>query len=236
MAQHFRCRDGSQDGSSETSSRGSRVGVAYTDLRRSTASSDSDSTEVSTNADKNKNTISQRRPCRKGRADLEFRLSATYTRRHSSPGPRPASLQSLSGGDEAAILRRRKCQPHHRCVSVNESVSSILKPPKYSPSSSITSESGDSTAATIAATVVSTSANKPSRFQRRWSWSEPSIGTGSEGEDLPPVSLHLPFSRPPLERHLNKAQKRPSCDKEVDRWVADGVDFCSSVEVHVFHK
>jgi hypothetical protein len=68
--------------------------------------------------------------------------------------------------------------------------------------------------------------------------SEPSIGIGSdEGEELPPVSLHLPLflPRPPFERPLNKSQKRPSRDKE-DRWVADGVDFCSSVEVHVFHK
>ena len=224
MPQHFHCRDGSQEGNdNETSSRRSRV--AYADLRGSTASSDSDK-------------ISQRRPCRKGRADLEFRLSATYTRRHSSPGPRPASLQSPSVDNEEGILRRRKCQPHHRCASVNESVSSILKPPKYSPSSSITSESGDSTAATIAATVVSFAVEKPSRFLRRWSLSEPSIGIGSdEGEDLPPVSLHLPFlPRPPFERpFMNKSQKRPSCDK-VDRWVADGVDFCSSVEVHVFHK
>ena len=174
--QHYRIGSGSQD-SNETTSRSSRV--AYTDLRRS-ASSDSDSTEVSTNADK----ISQRRPCRKSRADLEFRLSATYTRRHSSPGPGPArrtstSLQSPSDGSEAAILRRRKCQPHHRCTSMNESVSSILKPPKYSPSSSITSESGDSIA------------KKPSRFLRRWSWSEPI--RGSEGQDLPPVSLNLPL-------------------------------------------
>ena len=112
---------------------------------------------------------------------------------------------------------------------MNESVSSILKPPKYSPSSSFTSESGDSTAATIAATA-STSMNKPSRFQRRWSLSGPSIG--SEGEDLPPVSLHLPFSRPVS---MSQSQKTPPCDK-VDRWVADGVDFCSSVEVHVFRK
>ena len=217
--QHYRVDSGSQD-SNESSSRGSRA--AYTDLGRS-SSSDSDSTEVSTNADK----ISQRRPCRKGRADLEFRLSATYTRRHSSPGPRPArrtstSLQSPSDGSKAAIQRRRKCQPHHRCASMNESVSSILKPPKYSPSSSITSESGDRTA------------KKPSRFLRRWSWSEPS--RGSEGQDLPPVSLNLPLlPLPLLERPLNKPQKRPSRDKE-DRWVADGVDFCSSVEVHVFRK
>lgn len=148
MAQHYRCRDGSQDGSNETSSRSrSRSSrVAYADLggSTSTASSDSDSTEISssTNADK----ISQRRPCRKSRADLEFRLSATFTRRHSSPGPRPASLQSPSGDNEEGILRRRKCQPHHRSAFMNESVSSILKPPKYSLSSSITSESGDSTA------------------------------------------------------------------------------------------
>ena len=224
--QHFRCHDGSN----ETSSKGR---VADGDLLRS-ASSDSDSTEISNNADE----ISQRRPCRKSRADLEFRLSATYTRRHSSPGPRPAreactSLHSPSGVNEAAILRRRKFQPHHRCTFMNEFVSSILKPPKYSLSSSITSESGDSTAATIAATA-STTVEEPSRFLRRWSWSEPS--RGSEGEDLPPVSLNLPFlPLLPFEVPLNKSQKRPSRDK-VDRWVAEGVDFCSSVEVHVFHK
>ena len=222
--QHFRCRDGSN----KTSSKGR---VANGDLLRS-ASSDSDSTEISANTDE----IIQQRPCRKSRADLEFRLSATYTRRHSSPGPRTASLQSPSGVNEAAILRRRKCQPHHRCASVNESVPSILKPPKYSPSSSFTSASGDSTAATIAATA-STTVEEPSRFMRRWTWSEPSIGIGSdEGDDIPAASLHLPLlPQLPFEVPLNKSQKRPSRDK-VDRWVADGVDFCSSVEVHVFHK
>ena len=190
MAQHYRCRDGSQDGSNETSSRSRSSRVAYADLGGSTSTASSD-------------------------------------------------LQSPSGDNEEGILRRRKCQPHHRSASMNESVSSILKPPKYSLSSSITSESGDSTAATaatIATTVASTAVtvNKPSRFQRRWSLSGPSIG--SEGEDLPPVSLHLPFSRPPMENPRSQSQKtRSSCDKE-DRWVADGVDFCSSVEVHVFHK
>ena len=132
MPQNF-CCEGSQDGNNETSSRGSRV--AYADLRRSTTSSDSDST-VSTNADE----IGQRKPCRKSRADLEFRLSATYTRRHSSPGPRLAreactSLKSPSEGshdNEEGIMRRKKSQPRHRCASMNESVSSILKPPKYS--------------------------------------------------------------------------------------------------------
>ena len=214
-------RDGRHNETSSTSSRMARVADA--DLSRSTGS-DSDSTEIFASEDK----ISQRRPSRRDRADLECRRSATYTRRHSSPGPAKevttTSQQSPSGVNEAAIRRRRKCQPLHRCASMNDSVSSILKPSKYSPSSSFTSEVGDTTAATIAATAPAT---KSSRFLRRWS--APSIGS----EGLPAASMHSFFLPPSEGKPLNKLQRRPSCDT-LDKWVADGVDFCSSVEVHVF--
>jgi hypothetical protein len=44
---------------------------------------------------------------------------------------------------------------------------------------------------------------------------------------LPPLSNSKPS--------LNKSHRRPSCDS-LDRWVASGVDFSSSVEVYVFRK
>lgn len=225
MPQHQHCRDGRHDGNNATSS---RRRVASANLPNS---SDSNSTPVSTNENK----ISQRRPPRRsGRADLECRRSATLTqRRHSSPGPRKEATSSTSqqppsgaGGNEAAIRHRRKCQPLHRCASMNESVSSILKPSKYSPSSSITSEGGgDNNTAAIAATAATTDKKPSSRkFLRRW----------SAPESLPAASMHS-FFLPPLEKPLNKTQKRPSSD-ELDKWVADGVDFCNSVEVHVFRS
>jgi hypothetical protein len=286
-------RDGSRHGNNEISSKSRRAAADLPHLRRlSIASSNSDSTEVSTTKNVDNNKIGgqqqQRRPSRQ--EDFN-RLSATYTRRHSSPGserrakesPHTSSLQSKGksggneaagrgradnnrpsatsytrrhssspgserraieplptsssqsksgGGNEAAIRRRRKCQPHHRSASINEALSSILKPPKYSPSSSITSEGSDSTASTNANAATANKKPPPrQRFLRRWS--APSIG--SEGL-LPAGSMHS-FFLPPPEKPVNKSHhKRSSSDDDLDKWVADGVDFCSNVEVHLFRS
>ena len=184
----------------------------------STTSDSTNSTEVFINEDK----ISQRR-----RADLEHRLSTTLTRTHSSLGPSTSkevtsTLQhnpSSGNNNKAAIRRRRKCQPLHRCESMNESVSSILKPSKYSTSSIIYSEDGDNTAATHSAQTAATK-KSPRRFLRRWS--APSIGSESSTAASTQTSLK------------NKSQNRPSSSEEMDeKWVADGVDFCNRVEIHV---
>lgn len=235
---------------SNTDTSNSRVRVADAGLRRAIESSSSSTTEAS------QDKYGQRRPRRRGRAvDDVVRLSATFTRCHPSPDPpspepSPPPQESGEGENKAAaaasIRRRKKCRPKHRCPTTNESISSILKPyPKYLPSSTILqsfssekesgcddtdNHSSSLTSTSSTATTSSTTSltlKKPSRLLRRGSTqSEPS---------LPAASMHS-FFLPPLNgKPLSKTQKRPSCDSLDQQWVPNGMDFSSSVEVHVFH-
>ena len=153
--------------------------------------------------------------------DLDPTRSATYTRRHSAPdhGQEPPPPSSGSG----STTLRRKCQPRHRCASTNVSVSSIMRPSRYSLSSSISS-SGHSVASEVAAdnaAATNVFTDKVSKMRRRAS--------------LTSASMHSYFlspSNPPL----NDSQRRPSCSSLDLQWVASGVDFSSSVEVYVFRK
>ena len=246
---------------SNTESSSSRVRVADAGLRRSiesSSSSNNSTEEASTTTSQDKN-YGQRRPRRKGRAaDDVVRLSATFTRRHSSspeppekePSPPPPPDESSSSGDAtnnnkaaaaaAAIRRRKKCRPRHRCPTTNESISSILKPyPKYLPSGSIlqsfSSEAaggGDNDNHHISSSHTSTSSSSAKPSLRRRSWN----CTTQTEPSIPAASMHS-FFLPPLNggKPLGKSQKRPSCDSLDQQWVPNGVDFSSSVEVHVFH-
>ena len=168
-------------------------------------------------------TSQRRRPRRRASAtatslvDLDPTRSATYTQRYSAPDPPPS-------GSGAATLRR-KCQPHHKCASTNLSVSSIMRPSRYSLSSSISS-SGHSLASEVDTGNATTTANvvtgKVSKTRRRASLSSS-------------ASMHS-FFLSPSNPPLNNSQRRPSCSSLDLQWVASGVDFSSSVEVYVFRK
>lgn len=159
------------------------------------------------------------------------RRSSSHSRRHSSPPgseQETSSASSASGGGVVGATLRRKCQPHHKCAAVNQSVSSIMRPSRYSYSSCMTSSSHSSVANEVSfdnAASTATAAGKKASRRRR------------SAESIPSSSMHSYFL-PPLSNSkpsLNKSHRRPSCDS-LDRWVASGVDFSSSVEVYVFRK
>ena len=246
MMVHPSCddRDSHEDSSS-------RIRVADATLRRSSSSDISDSTDGSANISTDKST-QQRRPRRRIRGDFEFRLSATITRTHPTPEPNEESLPSPaatsrssspsgdSNGGGTSIRRRKKCQPRHRCAKTNESITSILRPSKYSSSFSssdditidnihlVSSGEGDSHNNTATIETLATTTKKSSLFQR----------SSKTSKGLPSASMHSYFL-PSLETStppLNKSQKLPSCNSLDGQWVPSGVDFSSSVEVHVFYK
>ncbi len=129
---------------------------------------------------------------------------------------------STGGGGGGGPTLRRKCQPLHRDQSFNQSVSSIMRPSRYSMTSSthsLSSELNDSSSSlhsssNQAATSTAT-APKPRRISRR-----------ATLDGLPAQSMHSYFQKETYKRSN-------SLDHQ---WVASGVDFSSSVEVYVFRK
>ena len=135
-------------------------------------------------------------------------------RRHSAASTSGSS--STSGNNttthNGGATLRRKCQPLHKCATTNQSVSSIMRPSRYSmamsahtlPNDEVDNNSDDDT----------TNGKAPRRR--------------SCNDSLPSQSMHSYFARP-----SGSAQRSFSLD---DQWVASGVDFSSSVEVYVFRK
>ena len=143
------------------------------------------------------------------------------------PGDKSTSVGSSNGGGNNNATLRRKCQPLHKCATVNQSVSSIMRrPSRYSMTSSSHSFTTSDVQLVNENSIHSTSHihNAPSnnrRFSRR--------ASGERG--LPAQSMHSYF----LQREsLGNSQR--SLSSLDDPWVASGVDFSSSVEVYVFRK
>jgi len=124
------------------------------------------------------------------------------------------SISSHSEGGGGKILRR-KSQPRHKCASVNQSITSIMRPSRYSSpnlASLLVKEDID-----VFTTTSSSTTNEPQLYPMRRHASLPSMAA---------------FMPPQLKSH---SHKRPSCNS-LDGWVASGVDFSEFVEVHVFRK
>lgn len=139
-----------------------------------------------------------------------------------------------AGGSNNNATLRRKCQPLHKCATVNQSVSSIMRrPSRYSMTSS---SSHSFTTGDVVQEVVNDNSihstghihTAPSsntsrrRFSRR--------ASGERG--LPAQSMHSYF----LQRETSLGNSQRSLSSLDDPWVASGVDFSSSVEVYVFRK
>jgi hypothetical protein len=172
---------------------------AKTDLHRR-SSTDSDSS-MSTSTDGSSGSGSRRR------SSTTSADGGTLRRRNSS--------SSVASGGGPTL--RRKCQPLHRDQSFNQSVSSIMRPSRYSMTSSthsLSSELNDSLHSSSQAPTTTAAPPKPRRISRR-----------ATLDGLPAPSMHTDFQR--------ETYKRSNSDHQ---WVASGVDFSSSVEVYVFRK
>jgi len=176
------------------------------------------------------------------RADAALRgsVSSTSTEGSSSSSRRrssAASSASPGGGGGGGATLRRKCQPLHKCATVNQSVSSIMRPSRYSMNSSTHSISNEQLLTDNSVTTTTATANKAPR--RRVS------RRSSEG-GLPSQSMHSYFLRGSSSSSIIGGNKKPqkredSLNRSLssaidDPWVASGVDFSSSVEVYVFRK
>ncbi|KAL7491519.1 hypothetical protein ACHAWT_000843 [Skeletonema menzelii] len=150
-------------------------------------------------------------------SDSSMSTDGSSCRRSSGTTSTPAdslkqkSTSGGSGGGGATL--RRKCQPLHKCATVNQSVSSIMRPSRYSMNSSTHSLSSELNDSSVH------SSNQPRRVSRR-----------ATCEGLPAQSMHSYFLPESSHRSLSFTS---SLD---DQWVASGVDFSSSVEVYVFRK
>ena len=175
--------------------------LAKTDLHRR-SSTDSDSSMSTSDGSSGSGSDSRRR-------------SSTT----SADGGGGMMRRNSTGGGGGGPTLRRKCQPLHRQHS-NQSVSSIMRPSRYSMTSSthsLSSELNDSSlhsSSNQAATSTAT-APKPRRISRR-----------ATLDGLPAQSMHSYFQKETYKRSN-------SLDHQ---WVASGVDFSSSVEVYVFRK
>lgn len=125
-----------------------------------------------------------------------------------------SSSNNLLSSSTAAgfTTRRRKAKPHHRDKDYNLRLSSIMKPPKYSPSSSIT-EAELRNLLEVSDLTFRLSSSLP-----------PSFGIKSLDE--------LSESQAVKSNSLTSASSSDVVDYQY--WLPKGVDFCETVELYLY--
>lgn len=139
----------------------------------------------------------------------------------SQNSSKSCSVLSVKLQTDSKFKLRKKHQPQHRCPSVNGSVTSIVKAPRYSGSATLSSLATDRR-------------NSLQHALRRKSFSQmmPSAiheKTLKRLEDLLNTSIHMSGSA-----SVSSASMSNMTDTK--RWIPSGVIFNTSVEVYMFEK
>ena len=126
-----------------------------------------------------------------------------------------SSRNRLSSTSAAFTTRRRKSKPRHRHID-NASLSSIMKQPKYSPSSSITE-------AELCKLLEVSNLDTAFRLS----------------SSLPPTlryePLHESSERHPLRSNSLRSAS-PSASDDYQYWIPKGVEFCDTTELYLYNK
>jgi hypothetical protein len=135
--------------------------------------------------------------------------------------------QSNSSSSSSNKLKvRRKSEPHHRDQSVNSSLCSIMKTPKYSRSTASSPPLTELPSADHSYSKLLDISNHRFNLSNLSSSLPPSLGMGA---NKTPLNLSRSLTECPSRRG-----SITSIVEEEDEWLPRGVEFCASMEVYVF--